>query len=203
MKNVKKAIALVSLAALVFANSTFAADLSLTWSTWTDLSLTWTTLSPLSGQQATGSLDVWVTATVLPLLTVDLSKSTLDFGDLTVWAPNVQSLNVTTATNAKGWVVVNVGSTWLATTEKYIWDLARVWTTPTTGVDSYSISSTTLNWGTALTEANVVWNQDVLVADNVAKSNTTTTVNLKATIDAQTEAWNYTDTLTFTVTWNF
>ena len=81
MKNVKKAIALVSLAALVCANSTFAADLSLTWSTWTDLSLTWTTLSPLSGQYASGSLNVNVSATVLPTLSFSLANNNLSLND--------------------------------------------------------------------------------------------------------------------------
>ena len=205
MKNLKRAVALVSLAAIVCVNSAFA-DLTLSPTSATGLALSGT--GDVSGWlSVSGSLSVWVSASVLPLLTMELSKSTLDFGNLTPWADNVQSLDVTTATNAKDWVVVSVDSIWLATwnssTDKFIWNLARGSASATTWTDTYTISSTTWNGGTALIESNVASTQTVLTTNNVAKSNTTTNVNLKAVIDAQTEAWNYNDTLTFTVTWNF
>lgn len=205
MKNFKKAVAFLALTALVLVNSA-SADLTLVSSGTTNLSLTGTG-DVSGGLSVTGSLNVWVSATVLPLLTMDLSKDTLNFGDLTVGSANVQSLDVTTATNAKNWVVVTVASTWLATwdtaTDKYIGALVRGSAEATTGTDSYTIESTTTNGGVALTSTDVASTQTILTADNVAKANAVTTVNLSTTIDAQTEAWNYSDTLTFTVTWNF
>lgn len=205
MKNFKKVVAIIALTTLVLVNSA-SADLTLTQSWATNLTLTWSA-DISGGLSVNGSLNVWVTAKVLPLLTMDLSKSTLDFGDLVVGTPNVQSLDVTTATNAKNWVVVTVWSTWLATgwdtTDKYIGALSRGTATATTGTDSYSISSSTTTGWDVLTESNVNSTQTILTANNVAKANAVTTVNLKTVIDAQTEAWNYADTLTFTVTWNF
>lgn len=204
MKNFKKAVAFLALTALVLVNSA-SADLTLTGTT-TNLSLTGTG-DVSGGLSVSGSLNVWVSATVLPLLSMDLSKDNLNFGDLTVGSANVQSLDVTTATNAKNWVVVTVASTWLATwntaTDKYIGALVRGSAEATTGTDTYTIESTTDKGGVVLTSTDVASTQTILTADNVAKANAVTTVNLSTTIDAQTEAWNYSDTLTFTVTWNF
>ena len=147
-----------------------------------------------------------VSAVVLPILSMELSTNSLDFGELAIWDNN-QSLNVITKSNAEDGIVVSMDSLWLATwnssDDYYIWNLARGSSVTTTWTDSYLVSSSTL-WGwSVLTETNVASTQNVLSTIGVADSNTTTTVNLKAVIDAQTEAWNYNDTLTFTVTWTY
>lgn len=142
-----------------------------------------------------------VSAVVLPILSMSLSANTLDFGELAIWANSVD-LDVTTASNAKDGITVSVASLWLATgnasSDYHIWALARVDSIGTTGTDSYEISSD--GW---LALQDVAATQNVLVTTDVATSNSTTNVELTATIDAQTESGNYNDTLTFTVTGNF
>lgn len=202
----KKAIAFSSIIALVAMNSTFASSITFTWSVTggdTNTDVEYDTVTKIWTWLAT----VNVSATVLPTLSMVLSSSTIDFWDLVPWTPNTKNISVTTASNAIDWITVSVASTWLATwdtaTDRHIWALQRVDSTATTWTDSYEIQSSTNNWWTALTLANVAATQVILTADNVAKSNAVTTVDLTATTDAQTEAWNYNDTLTFTVTWNF
>jgi hypothetical protein len=153
------------------------------------------------------SNSVTVSAYVLPILSMSISDTSIDFGELVPWVTNTQTTDVTTASNAKDWVTVSVASTWLATwntgTDKYIWNLARWSATSTTWSDTYQISSSTTNGWTALSSTNVGASQNVLVANNVAKANATTTVSLAATSTTTTEAGNYNDTLTFTVTGTF
>ena len=196
MKNVKKAIALVSLAALVCANSTFAADLSLTWSN-TNLSLTWTTLSPLSGQQATGSLDVNVSATVLPTLSFSLANNNLSLGDLVVDSYTTWALAYSWVTNAKLWMNVKVQSTNLL--KNASWD--KIWANGWQAWTSYKFGKDVSNFSAGWTEFNTTLAQELdTIASNWSFS---WSFDVWAKIDAATIAWNYTDTLTFTVTWNF
>lgn len=151
---------------------------------------------------------VTVTATVLPILSMELSTTTLDFGELEVGVAKTVNLDVTTASNAAEGITVSVASTWLATwdtnEDKHIWALQRVASVATTWNDRYQIKSNkAVDWRAAEDLANVALTQNVLEASNVAESNTITNVALEVQIDGQTEAWNYTDTLTFTVTWRF
>lgn len=207
----KKLVAGASITALVIMNTAYATQIgtwTITWSWTTPINSTWDWVSTASGTTASGSLDVLVSAQVIPTLSMTISTWALNFWVLSVWANN-QSLTVTTASNAKDWVTVSVASTWLATwngaTDKYIWTLARGWSQTTTWVDSYKIASvdTSVSGGTVLWLQDVAGSQTILNANNVAKANATTTVNLTATIDAQTEAGNYNDTLTFTVVGTF
>lgn len=148
-----------------------------------------------------------VSATVLPLLSMDLSSNSISFGELVPWVANNKTVNVITESNAKDGITVSVAATWLATwwtaSDKYIWNLARASATATSASDSYQIASSTTAWGTVITTTNVASTQNVLTTAGVAASNATTTVTLSATATAQTEAWNYNDTLTFTVTGTF
>lgn len=205
----KKLVAGASITALVIMNTAYATQIgtwTITWGSTTPINSTWDWVSTASGTTASGSLDVLVSAQVIPTLSMTISTWALNFWVLAVWV-NDQSLTVTTASNAKDWVTVSVGSTWLATwngaTDKFIGSLGRGLANGTTGTDSYTIDSTTSAWGTPLASQAVGASQAVLTANNVAKANATTTVNLHATIDAQTEAGNYNDTLTFTVVGTF
>lgn len=197
MKNVKKAIALVSLVALVCANSTFAADLSLTWSTWTDLSLTWTTLSPLSGQYASGSLNVNVSATVLPTLSFSLANNNLSLGDLVVDSYTTWALAYSWVTNARLWMNVTVQSATLLDDG----NLNKIWANGNQATTSYKFGKNIADFTAGWTEFNTASAQ--ALDSRVTNWAIAWSFDVWAKIDAATIAWNYTDTLTFTVTWNF
>lgn len=167
-----------------------------------NINSTWDGTGTPSGTTASGSDTVLVSAQVAPTLTLVISTGAINFGTLAIGANN-QSLTLTTATNAEGGINVSVGSLGLASPTKSIGTLVKGGTTATTGTDTYEVSSTSTQAGTALALQNVAASQNVLTTANVANSNQATTVNLRATIDAQTEAGNYGDTLTFTVTGNF
>lgn len=207
--SLKKLVAGASLIALVIMNTTYATQIgtgTITGGSTTPINSTWDGVGTPTGTSASGSLNVLVSAQVIPTLSMTISTGALNFGVLAIGANN-QSLTVTTATNAKDGLVVAVGSTGLATgnaaTDKHIGTLSRVSSVATTGTDSYQIGSSTSAGGTALSTTDVAGTQTVLNASDVTEANATTTVNLSATIDAQTEAGNYNDTLTFTVTGSF
>lgn len=204
--NFKKIVAWASLVALVAMNTAFASSITFTWSVTggaTNTDVEYDTVTKIWTWSAT----VNVTATVLPTLSMSLSLNSIDFWELVPWTPKTKGLSVTTASNAKDWITVSVASTWLATwsawTDKHIGALARGSSVATTWNDTYKIESLTNMFWTDLSLTDITWTQNILVANNVADANAVTTVDLTATTDAQTEAWNYTDTLTFTVTWNF
>lgn len=167
-----------------------------------DINSTWDGVATPSGTTASGSDTVLVSAQVAPTLSMVISTGALNFGTLALGANN-QSLTLTTATNAEGGITVAMDSNGLESATKYIGNLTANGRAATTGTDLYEVSSTSNGAGTALGLTNVAASQTLLTADNVAKSNQVTTVNLRATIDAQTEAGNYGDTVTFTVTGNF
>lgn len=204
MNTMKKIIAWTSAVALLAMNAAYAAT-TFTWSvTWgtTNTDVVWD--DTYNGtNNATGSTTVLVSANVAPILTMDVSTWAINFWTLTIWDNN-QSLSFDTATNAEGGINVAVASNWLQSTTKYIGTYGATAPSQTTGTDYYKISSTsTATTKTVLAETDVANTQNIFTATDVANSNQTTTVNLKATIDAQTEADNYSDTLTFTVTGNF
>lgn len=175
------------------------------WNFW--VSITWTAWFGSAVTYVGGANLVQVTGYVLPILAMDLSSNTIDFGELVPWVANNKTVDVVTESNAKDGITVSVAATWLATwwtaSDKYIWNLARASATATSASDSYQIASSTTAWGTVITTTNVASTQNVLTTAGVAASNATTTVTLSATATAQTEAWNYNDTLTFTVTGTF
>lgn len=196
MKNVKKAIALVSLAALVCANSAFAADLSLTGSTWTWLTLTWNDFSSLSWATAVWNLNVQVAATVLPTLSFDLNSNTLNLGDLTVGSYKKSSIGYNWVTNARLWMAVTVQSATLLDDSN--WN--QIWSNGNQITTSYK-------FGKDITDFSLEWTEFDKTVQNLdwRASNwpISWSFDVWAKIDAATIAWNYTDTLTFTVTWNF
>lgn len=195
------AVALVSMNA-AYAATTLSGAVTGGQTGSTPINSTWDGVSTPSGTTASGSDTVHVSAQVVPTLSLVISTGALNFGALNV-GNNTQSLTLTTATNAEGGITLTAGSLGLASPTKYIGALAHSGTVATTGNDAYRIDSTTSGSGTALAQQDVAGTQTVLTALDVAKSNQTTTVNLHANIDNQTEAGNYGDTLTFTVTGNF
>lgn len=206
--NVKKVVAVASVAALITMNSAFANQIG-TWS-YSSTGLTAPINYNSGSLQASWSLNVQVSATVLPTLTMNLSKNSLEFWNLVVNQTGSVDLDVTTATNAAEGIIVSVASNWLRTwntaNDFVIWNKisgdAELQTTQSD--DFYKISSTTSASGATLALQDVAAsNNKVLDAGNVAESNSTTNVVLSTKIGAQTEAGNYTDTLVFTVTGQF
>ena len=199
MKTLKKVIAWASALTLIAMNSVFAADIgTITWGTWT-------TVNPDDSAlpTSTWSTQVYVSAYIAPVLSMSLDTNTIAFWTLDPATPNTQSVNLTTATNAEGWITIGMAATWLASSTKSIWSLVKWGTVATAAADSYEVDSSTNAGWTALGLSNVAGSQTILTANDVVESNATTTVNLTATAEATTEAWNYSDTLTFTVTGTF
>lgn len=139
---------------------------------------------------------VTVSATILPILTLSLSKNDISFGELEVWTPNTDSLDVITTSNASSGISVVMTSRWLATwntaNDFHIWTLAYDDSVAVTWASSYQVNG-----------SNMLDSQSILNTINVATSNATTPVNLSVEITAQAEAWNYTDVLVFSATWKF
>jgi hypothetical protein len=205
MKNVKKIVAWAGILAII-AMSTAAYAATFNWSVtgWnTNTDVVWDdTFQSWAAVNATWSSTVQVSAYVDPILTMNVSTWAIDFGVLTPWSKS-DSLDLTTATNAEGWINISVASNWLASWTRFIWSYNNWAQAPTTWTDTYEINSTT-DWAwTDLWIQEVIASQNVLTTNNVADSNQITTVDLTTTIDAQTEAGNYGDTLTFTLTGNF
>lgn len=205
--NVKKVVAVASVAALITMNSAFANQIG-TWS-YSSTGLTAPINYNSSSLQASWSLNVQVSATVLPTLNMNLSTDKIEFGELTPWVTKTWAIAVGTTTNAADGVVVSVASKWLRTwntaNDFVIWNKisgeAEALTTQAN--DFYKIESTTWSGGTALGVQDIAATNVVLNANNVAKSNTTTNVVLSTQVGNLTEAGNYTDTLVFTVTGQF
>ncbi len=193
----KKLIAVVGLVAMTMIHSAYASGLSLTGSTGTDLTLTGS-VNPITGEFATGSLNVEVTATVVPTLTFNLSTSTLDLWELTIGSfKNSNLLEYNGSTNAVGWMLVQINSSGLedAVGNRIGHGAALLqWAT------DYRFASSAIaddEDGTAFNG-----NDQTLhtLATNGAFDND---LYIAALIDTHTIAGNYTDTLVFTVTGNF
>ena len=167
-----------------------------------NINSTWNGTGVVSPSTASGSDTVLVSAQVAPTLSLVISTGAINFGTLAIGA-NSGSLTLQTATNAEGGITITAGSLGLKSATKFIGTWATGPQTQTTGTDAYQIASTSNGVGTVHALADVAATQTVLTAANVATANQTTTVALHANIDAQTEAGNYGDTITFTVTGNF
>jgi hypothetical protein len=205
----KKIMASVTAVTIVAMNISVASAITFTGAitgganTPTNINSTWDGVSTPAGTTASGSDTILVTAQVAPTLTLVISTGAIAFGTLAIGANN-RSLTLQTATNAEGGINVAMGSNGLQSPTKYIGAYGATATGATTGTDSYTVDSSSTQAGTVIGSATAIGaTQNVITTSNVANSNQTTTVNLIATIDAQTEAGNYGDTLTFTVTGNF
>ena len=190
----KKLLALVSMLAILTANSAFAAGLSLTGSTGTDLSLTGS-VSTISGSTATGDLSVNVNATVLPTLSFNLAANSIALGDLSIGSYITKSLAYSGVTNAQNGMNVTVKSNLLNDGRGN-----KIGATGGQAGTSYKFNKGVAVDGATGTEFDTT-------AQSLDARNTKGTLNdtfqIGAQIAADTTAGNYTDTLTFTVTGNF
>lgn len=150
-----------------------------------------------------------VSAVVPPTLSMSLSTNTMALWTLTSSAYAQAATTVTTSTNANAWVTVVMASAWLASSVKEIWVTSIHANAATTWTDYYKV---TTNGTPALSD----WGVDITTGagDDMEASQTVysaagpisaaaTTVTVGAKISDTTEAWSYTDTLTFTATASF
>ncbi len=170
---------------------------------------------------------VSVSATVVPILTMSLANGTdgnqtFAFGQLTVDTFSEDDISVNYATNGVGGVTVAMASTGLATdvdgdstrdnaNDREIGVQSIAATTDTTATDYYKVSTAGGTGAVTFdTTDNVLTNaggrdmrstQDVVTAAAPVSSSQSVTVGVRAA--ATTEAGDYTDTLTFTLTPTF
>lgn len=181
---------------------------SMNWLTADTYSISFTTVS---GDISSAILPVWnanqvvVNARVAPTLSFNLSSNNINFGTLNNdWSTYTDwSITATTSSNAQWGAVVTFDSTWLAdsTINKSIWNIIRGGTTATSDVsDAYkfSINSVVTWWS-----SNVALSWNSVYSTLIPVANASSVIHLWAVAWPLTEAWNYSDTITFTVTWTF
>jgi len=217
---IQKVLAIIALWALVTTNmsSVFAANIgtgSVTWTTAFDSAIVWDNNFPGT---ATGTVSgIVVTADIAPTLTMEISTGTLALWTLTSAAYTTSSLNIEVWTNAINWVNVTARSSsgWLTNINDSAIQIN--WNNTDGSADSYKFISA-LN---APQDSTVIgYSQtsalNVEVLDNTTEHtiyNTTRPEQLSGVNDvtfsvstkpnAQTAAWNYQDTITFTVVGTF
>ena len=162
---------------------------------------------------------VEVSATVEPILKMAFSNAALDLGILATTADTytAQTIDITTATNAKSGLVVAMASTGLkdTTIDREIWvnDLDVSIAQTVVATDFYKVQSNAGGTGAVLADASVgifdAAGTDMAATQNVVPNSgvyalphndTTTTVSIAARADTLTDAGNYSDTLVFSVT---
>ncbi len=205
--SLKKLVAGASILTLTAMNSVFASSLSLT-GTDTSLSLTGATGgTSYSGASVTGSLNLTVTAQVLPTLSLDISAGSLDLWVLDSSIVSTGSLDVKLSTNATDGANVTVSSNtgWLASTQG---DLIEYVNTVVAGTQGYNltVSNNVADGGAIPSIANAtvenLADASILTVDNPTKD-AQVTVQANASIDTLTPSGDYSVVHTFTVTGNF
>ncbi len=216
----KKAIALAWILAISATNfsNTFA-DIqigtgSVTGSWAFDTSIMWD--ETFTDESASGSISgIEVTARVLPTLTMEISKSAINLGDLVAGVTSTGWLFIEIGTNAKSGVSITARSWsgWLTNTSD---NSIKINNEDSDG-ESYKFNSNTnttndsSSWDFEATwlistEVNENTTEHTIYSSN--KPESTDGINdvefvVSAESTAETPAWEYEDTITFTVTGNF
>lgn len=167
---------------------------------------------------ATGTVSgITVTAQVLPTLNMSLSASSVDLGTLLAGTTSSGTIDIEVGTNAANGVSITATSSsgWLTNTSDNALQINNL---TTDGIaESYTFESTanaidstisgfTTTGDLASTEVNDSTSHTIYTTNKPERLDNTVadlTFKVSATSDAQTAAWNYQDTITFTVTWNF
>lgn len=160
-----------------------------------------------SGASVTGSLNLTVTAQVLPTLSLDISAGSLDLWVLDSSIVSTGSLDVKLSTNATDGANVTVSSNtgWLASTQG---DLIEYVNTVVAGTQGYNltVSNNVADGGAIPSIANAtvenLADASILTVDNPTKD-AQVTVQANASIDTLTPSGDYSVVHTFTVTGNF
>ncbi len=218
---IKKALASIGLTAMIVSSfgSAFAAttvgQATVTGQPAFDTNIVWDDNFPGS---ATGALSgVKVKARILPTISMVISTGAIDLGTLDAGIEATGSLDIEIGTNAANWVVVTAksgsgGLTNLSDNSIQINNLVA------DGIaDSYTFASTagthdsTVTGFTQSSDYNVGEVNDssehIIYSTNKPEQSDGVDVDLVfevgATANAQTAAWDYEDTITFTIVGNF
>jgi len=218
---IKKVLAVIALWAIATTNvaSVFAANIgtgSVSGTTAFDSAVIWDNNFPGT---ATGTVSgIVVTATIAPTLNMAISTWAISLWSLTSAAYSTGSLNIEIGTNAVNWVNVTAKSSsgWLTNTSD---NAIQINSLATDGAaDSYIFTSST--WATSdstavgytqtanlSTEITTNTIEHTIYTTNKPEQTSGTiddiTFSVSAKPNAQTAAWNYQDTVTFTVVGNF
>lgn len=222
---IQKVFASLALAWIVLANiwapsSVFATQIgtgTVVWSWAFDSSIDWDDNFPWF---ATGSVSgIKIKARVLPTLNMAISVAEIDLGVLVPWVASTGSLNLEVWTNAKSGVSITARSTWgwLVNTASWAIVINSDGTDGVTG-ESYTYASTpngtddspsawfVATWLVVAADVDDNTTEHVIYTTN--KSEATNLVDdvefvVSATAVINTPAWEYEDTVTFTVVGNF
>ena len=218
---IKKAIAIASIASIATATlwTTYAATIgtgSVSGTGAFNNAIIWNDVFPGT---ATGTVSgILVKAEVLPTLNMALSTSQINLGTLIGGVTASGTLNIEVGTNAASWVKITAksGSGWLTNTTN---NSIQINSLTTDGIaESYKFESTANTNDSTVTGFTTTWNLTALEVNNnttahtiyqtnkpekLDNTNQDLTFKVTTTADAQTPAWKYQDSITFTVTWNF
>ncbi len=215
MRN-NKLLAIIAIFAMLYmtASNVFAATISniTVWGPDTqNVNLDWNETYPV--WDITGSAqNIKVKARIEPTLNMSLSASEIDLGLLTPWVAETWTIDIEVGTNAKNGVVVTVQST--------NWALVNTADNTTELSSIYKYSSTNQNTGAALdstlagfavsntlAEVDVDTNVHTIYETNKPENNDDTVKDLQFWVsveaNSQSQAWEYEDLLTFTITGRF
>ena len=190
---------------------------SVTWTSAFDTAINWN--ETYSANSASWSVEnIIVTATILPVLNMKISTGAINLGNLSAGITSTWTLDIEVGTNAANGVTITSRSWsgWLTNTSD---NSIKINNLSTDGAaDSYTFSSTaltndsTVSWYTQSSDYPVVEINDNTTEHTIYSTNkpeqddatnADVTFAVAATPNIQTAAWNYQDTITFTVTGNF
>lgn len=218
---IKKAIALAWIVAITTSGTwtTFAATQigtgTITGSGYTS-AINWN--ETYTAGSASGSVSpIIVKAKVLPTLTMEISTGTIDLWNLVAWVASSGSLFIEVGTNAKTGVSITArsGSGWLTKIDD---NAIQINDLTTDGVaESYTFASTPNVTDDSSAPTFAATGLTALEVNNNTTEHTIYSTNkpeganlvddlefvVSATANSETPAWNYEDTITFTVTGNF
>lgn len=194
---------------VVESNGSFdITTINLNWLVSDTYSISFTTVS---GDISSAIVSVWnanqviVNARVAPTLSFNLSSNSINLWTLNNdWVTYTEgNITATTSSNAQWWAVVTFNSTWLAdaTINKSIGNLVRGGTTATSDLsDTYKFAiDGVVSW----VSSNVALSWNPVYSTLIPVANASSVVHIWAVAWPITEAGNYSDTITFTVTWTF
>jgi len=220
---IQKIIASLWLIMMIVANTwnTFAATViwsgSVSWTWAFDTDIIWDDNFPGS---ATGSIaGIKVKAKVLPTITMVLSASEINLGTLIADIESTWSLDIEIGTNAANGVVVTAksGSGWLINQSNNTIVMNNSWSldgvaesytySSSIGTHDSTITGFTPSSPLSATEVNNNTTEHIIYSTDKPEQFNWSNVDVEfivgATANAQTPAWEYEDTVTFTITGSF
>jgi len=217
---IKKIVAAAALATMLATtiNGASATDIgtgTVTGNSALDQTIVWDDTFGIAGNAEAIVTGIKVTATVAPTMNVSFSADEIALGLLTPGQESTGTLNIEVWTNASAGTLITLRSAngWLKHTQN--WELinsdenddesyrfegtAVLDTVTVTGITKTGLSNVDVNTDNITTEHQLYLSNKAEIAEN--NDDIVLTVGAKAI--ATTSAWDYDDTLTFTITGNF